>query len=261
MLAKAHPKETNRLSVLRALGALDSGAEKVYDDIAQLTADLCDAPVCLISLVEEDRQWFKSKVGLSVGETKLEQSICAHAIAQDDYLEIQDTHVDKRTINNTLCQGDKPFRFYAGEILRTLDGWPLGTLCILDYKSRRLSDLQRRVLRVHAKSVTQQLELTRALIQKAASKWDLQDPSAAPEDEQELSEQALARFETLTPREKEIMSLIAGRSGSLSSKQIGQELNISHRTVDHHRARIMAKMGVGSIAELIAVGLKARIFG
>jgi len=78
-------------------------------------------------------------------------------------------HKDDRTIDNSLCLGDKPFRFYAGAILRTLEGWPLGTLCVLDYKPRALNELQQRVLKVHAKIVTRQLELTRALIEKVGS--------------------------------------------------------------------------------------------
>ena len=249
-----------RLDVLHDLGALDSGAEQVYDEITQLTAELCNVPVCLISLVEKDRQWFKSKVGLGICETSIEQSICAHAITQNDYLEIQDTHLDDRTLNNTLCQGEKPFRYYAGAILRTLEGWPLGTLCVLDYEPRQLNHLQKRVLEVHAKSVTRQLELTRALVKKAAFIWD--ETRAAPGLQGKAARLTNTHvlFETLTPREKEVVSLIAGRSGNLSSKEIARELKISHRTVDHHRAKIMTKMDVGSIAELIAVILKAGIF-
>ena len=158
-----------RIEVLNDLGVLDSGPERVYDDLTKLTADICEVPICLISLVEENRQWFKSEVGLGICETKIEQSICAHAIAQDDYLEIPDTHLDDRTIVNTLCQGDKPIRYYAGALLRTVDGWPLGTLCVLDYRPRRLNELQKRALKVHANSVTRQLELTRVLLQNAVS--------------------------------------------------------------------------------------------
>ena len=136
------PQSPLRLAALRELNILDTETEKVYDDISTLTADLCETPICLISLVEEDRQWFKSEVGLGICETPIEQSICAHAIAQNDYLEISDTHLDSRTQSNSLCQGDKPIRFYAGAILRTLEGWPLGTLCVLDYQPRQMSDIQ-----------------------------------------------------------------------------------------------------------------------
>lgn len=260
MLAKTIRRNEERLAILDDLGVPDSGTEKVYDDITQLTADLCEAPICLISLVEKDRQWFKSEVGLGISETVIEQSICAHAVIQNDYLEIQDTHKDDRTIDNALCQGDKPFRFYAGAILRTVGGWPLGTLCVLDYKPRQLNKLQRRVLKVNAISVTRQLELTRALLQNAASQWNNKGADPALSLGGKVFGEINGRFETLTPREREIMALIVGRSGNLSSKQIAHELNISHRTVDHHRANILAKMKVGSIAELIAVSFKSNIF-
>jgi len=255
MLAKLHPNNETRLSVLHGLGVLDSGAEKVYDDITALTADLCDIPICLISLVEEDRQWFKSEVGLGICETTLEESICSHAILQNDYLEIEDTRLDPRTVDNPLCLSDKPIRFYAGAILRTLEGWPLGTLCVLDYKPRKLNNIQQRVLKVHAQSVTRQLELTRALIERVEDA----NFSSTANDKNDLFEEVRVKYETLTPREKEILHLIAGHSGSLSSKQIGRKLTISHRTVDHHRASILAKMRVESVAELIAIGLKSGI--
>jgi len=251
--------DNKRIDVLHDLAALDSGKEKVFDDLVQLTAELCDAPVCLISLVEKDRQWFKSEIGLGICETKIEQSICAHAIAQDGYLEIEDTHLDKRTIGNTLCQGDKPVRFYAGALLRTVEGWPLGTLCVLDYQPRRLSELQKRVLKIHAVSVTRQLEFTRALYENAAEKKKSSETNSMSAFEEERTKKTNARYGKLTPREREIMLLILERPGNMSSKQIARELNISPRTVDHHRANILLKMQVGSVAELISVSLKAKL--
>lgn len=143
--------------------------------------------------------------------------------------------------------------------MRTLEGWPLGTLCVLDYKTRKLSELQQRVLKVHAKSVAHQLELTRALINKAKTTGTDFEISYGGEGQKNLYQKAMSRIEALTPREKEFMNLIAGRSASFSSKEITRELGISHRTIDHHRASIMTKMKVDSIAELIAVILKAGI--
>lgn len=259
MLAKKPTENDKRLEELRNFDVLDTGTEKVYDDLTRLTADLCDVPICLVSLVEQDRQWFKSETGLGLCETSIEESICAHAIIEDDFLEISDTRLDSRTADNPLCLGETPFRFYAGAILRSLNGWALGTLCVLDYKPRTLTPLQKRVLSVHAASVTRQLELTRAYIQEAKFGAERTETYNAPHRSGDLYQKTRARFESLTPREREIMELIAGRSGSLSSKQIGQELGISHRTVDHHRASIMAKMDVDSIAELITISLKSGI--
>jgi len=241
----------NRLAALQNLGVLDSGSEKIYDDITQLTAELCGAPVCLISLVDEDRQWFKSEVGLGLSETPIDQSICAHAVQQDSYLEVQDTQLDPRTLGNILCQGDTPFRFYAGALLRTVDGWPLGTLCVLDYKPRMLTELQRRTLQVHAQTVTRHLEFTRALVERDIS---------TPTQNSELNKKTKAEFDTLTPREKQVLKFIAGQAASLSSKEIALELGISFRTVHHHRARIMRKMNVSSVAELITKCLKAGLY-
>lgn len=260
MPAQPHSENEKRLEVLRGFGVLDSGSEKIYDDLTELTADLCEAPMCLVSLVEEDRQWFKSQVGLGICETTLEKSICAYAIEQGDYLEIGDTHLDERTIDNPLCCGDSSIRFYAGAILRSFSGWPLGTLCLLDYKPRVLTPLQRRVLQVHASCVVQQLELTRALIKEVKNLGADSETSSSNQLLSEHHKEALARYENLTPREKEILQLFAARSGSLSSKDVASKLDISPRTVDHHRAKIMAKMNVTSIAELMAVGLKAGIF-
>lgn len=249
----------SRLESLQRLGVLDSGAEKVYDDITQLIAEICEVPMCLISLVEEDRQWFKSEVGLGLPETHIQQSICAFAVQQNAYLEINDTQADSRTVNNSLCQGDTPVRFYAGAILRTLEGWPMGTLCVLDYKPRRLSEFQKRALIVHANSVTRQLELTRNIVETVGV-FANESNLALSEEEQRLIEQTRADFKTLTRREAEILKFIAGNTKSLSSKEIARELGISHRTVHHHRANIMKKMNVNSVAELISGSIKAKVF-
>ena len=262
MLAKPHPNNEERLTALNSLQILDSGEESVYAEIVNLTAELCEVPISVIGLVDKERQWFKSEVGLGgLCETHVDQSICAHAILQDGILEIEDTLLDDRTRNNPFCMGSPPIRFYAGALLRTLDGWPLGTLCVLDHKPRRLTALQRRILTVNANSVTRQIELTKTLLQTAASTYVDRESLGISDETQKQSEETHRLFATLTPREKEVMELIAGRSGNLSSKQIARELDISHRTVDHHRAKILMKMNAGSVAEIIAVSLKARLFG
>lgn len=260
MIKNIELNNASRLESLYRLGVLDSGAEKVYDDITQLTADICETPICLISLVEEERQWFKSEVGLGLQETSIKQSICAFAVKQNAYLEIEDTQTDPRTIDNTSCQGENPVRFYAGAILRTLEGWPMGTLCVLDFKPRRLNDFQKRAIIINANSVVRQLELTRVLVEKVGlDEHQVSRPSLS-EEERGLIENIHALFQKLTSREREVLKLIAGNTKSLSSKEIAKELGISFRTVHHHRANIMKKMQVSSVAELIAVCWKAHIF-
>ena len=251
MLATAHPENAMRLEKLWELDVLDSGPEKVYDDLTRLTADICDTPYCLISLVDKDRQWFKSKCGFQIDETPIEYSVCSHAVAEESFLEIPDTHLDDRTKDNPLCHGENAIRFYAGALLKTFDGWPLGTLCVLDAKPRALNELQRQTLRVHAKNVSRQIELTKVLIGEMSKTLDGRSTTNLAENE------FLNRVKKLTPREREIHQLILDGSHGSSSKKIGRELGISPRTVDHHRANIMSKLDVESVAELISRSLKA----
>lgn len=260
---KYFDQNRSRLAALHGLAVLDSGSEKIYEDITQLTADICEVPVCLISLIDTDRHWFKAGVGLDVDETyfpNIEQSICSYAIEEAQFLEVPDTSLDPRTIGNALCQGDKPFRFYAGAILRTLDGWPLGTLCVLDYKPRKLTAIQRRTLEVNGNSVTRQLELTNILIDRANRLKGEAEPDSLFTQNLHRNETARAHFATLTPRETEVLALIAGQNKSLSSKEIARELGISFRTVHHYRSNVMTKMDVASVAELITVTIKAGLF-
>lgn len=167
MEAGRHPEESKRLSALRRFSVLDTENERAFDDIVQLASKLCDVPVSLISLVDEDRQWFKAKVGLEAAQTPRDQAICGHAILQDGVFEIPDTHADDRSADNPLCMGDDGLRFYAGASLKTADGLPIGTLCVLDYQPRELTALQRETLEVLAKQVMTQLELRETIAREA----------------------------------------------------------------------------------------------
>ncbi|EAQ03769.1 sensor histidine kinase [Pseudooceanicola batsensis HTCC2597] len=148
---------------LRELDVLDTEPEAEFDDVVQLASKICGVPISLISLVDAERQWFKASVGMDEPQTPVEQAICAHAILEDDYLEIGDTRLDPRTADNALVRGPEDLRFYAGAVLRSDRGHALGTLCVLDNKPNRLTDLQREALRVLARQVVAQLELRRAL--------------------------------------------------------------------------------------------------
>ena len=152
-----------RLEGLRQYGILDTPPEQAFDDLTELAAAICEMPVALVSLVEQDRQWFKSRVGLPISETPIEQSMCAHALNVSELLEIPDTTLDARTKENVLVTGPAAFRFYAGAVLRTPDGIELGTLCVLDTKPRRLAERQRDALLRLSRQVTAQLELRRLI--------------------------------------------------------------------------------------------------
>ncbi len=155
--------EDIRLAALSAANIIDTPPDPKFDAITDLIRDFCDVPVALVSLVESDRQWFKSVKGLDICETPIEQSICAHAILQEDLFIISDTWEDERTVNNPLCRIDfmagKPFRFYAGMPLNSPNGQPLGSLCVLDYKPRELDEKQKRLLRVMGEQVETLIEL------------------------------------------------------------------------------------------------------
>ena len=163
MKADLHPMEDIRLAALSAANIIDTPPDPKFDAITDLIRDFCDVPVALVSLVESDRQWFKSVKGLDICETPIEQSICAHAILQTNLFVIPDTWEDDRTVNNPLCREDfmsgKPFRFYAGMPLNSPNGQPLGSLCILDYKPRTLTEKQAKLLTVMGEQVETLIEL------------------------------------------------------------------------------------------------------
>jgi two-component sensor histidine kinase len=161
--ANIHPRQDERIAALHDYDILDTPRESDFDDIVDLASRICGTPISVINLIDTDRQWFKAEVGLGVRETPLDTSICSHAILQKDFTEIRDTLLDRRMNGNALVEADPGLRFYAGELLQTPDGLPIGTLCVLDYQPRELTDLQRHALRVLARQVMTQLNLRQAL--------------------------------------------------------------------------------------------------
>jgi two-component sensor histidine kinase len=167
VLAPTHPRQPERLSALRSYDILDTPREADFDDIVKLASDICGTPISVVNLIDQDRQWFKAETGLGVRETPLETSLCSHAILESDFVEIGDTLNDCRMQDNALCTGEPGLRFYAGALLQTKDGLPLGTLCVLDYEPRVLSALQRQTLHVLARQVMAQLDLRLGLRRQA----------------------------------------------------------------------------------------------
>ncbi len=155
--------EADRLAALERYRILDTAREAGFDDLARIAAQICGTPVALISLLDDHRQWFKAAVGIDVTETPREIAFCAQAILQDEVFVIPDATKDDRFAANPLVTGDANVRFYAGAPLFTPDGFPLGTLCVIDVKPRELSEDQREALNALSRQVMTQLELRRAL--------------------------------------------------------------------------------------------------
>ncbi|MHC5011618.1 MAG: GGDEF domain-containing protein [Planctomycetota bacterium] len=131
--------EVQRLRTLRALELLDTPPEERFDRVTRLARRLFDVPIALVSLVDEDRQWFKSRQGLDAEETPREISFCGHAILGDRVLVVEDALQDNRFHDNPLVTGQPGVRFYAGHPLSAQDGSKMGTLCLVDRQPRTLS--------------------------------------------------------------------------------------------------------------------------
>ena len=161
MIAPIPKSEKKRLEVLWQYDVLDTVPESIFDDLTNLAALICEAPIAMLTLVDEKRQWFKSKIGISAKETHRDLSFCAHAVLQNKIFIVPDAANDTRFAGNALVTGDPKIRFYAGAPLITPDGHALGTLCVIDKVPRTLRPDQKRALEILSSHVMTQLELRR----------------------------------------------------------------------------------------------------
>ena len=162
-------REDERLAALRRYRILDTEPEQRFDDLVLLASQICRVPMALISLVDRDRQWFKARLGITAAQTSRDVAFCAYAIQQDDLFVVPDAFEDARFRDNPLVRAEPHIRFYAGAPLITLDGYALGTICVLDRKPRDLSSDQRAALDALRRQVVAQLELRLSLDELAAA--------------------------------------------------------------------------------------------
>jgi PAS domain S-box-containing protein len=172
-IAPLPENEAERLDVLHSLSILDTAPEESFDDLARLASQICGTPIALVSLVDTDRQWFKSRVGITTTETSRDIAFCSHAILQTDLFLVLDTSIDERFSDNPLVTGEPHIRFYAGTPLITSEGAAIGTLCVMDQEPRWLSVEQIESLKIITRQVVRQIEQRRDLASIAQISLDI----------------------------------------------------------------------------------------
>ena len=155
--AALHPREDERLHELHSLNIIDTAPEERFDRITALVSEIFNVPAVLVTLIDKDRQWFKSACGVDQSETPRDIAFCAHALHQPEILVVPDTHKDQRFVNNPLVTGEPHIRFYAGAIIQAPGELPLGTLCLIDMKPRTLSESEQQRLISFAKIVESEI--------------------------------------------------------------------------------------------------------
>ncbi len=173
MKAPIAANEIERLESLHRYEILDSDPEQGFDDITLLASQICGTPIALISFVDENRQWFKSKTGILQKETPREIAFCAHGILQPDVFEVEDAFADERFAANPLVTGDPKIRFYAGAPLVTDEGYALGMLCVNDRVPRKLTPAEKAGLQALSRQVVAQMELRRHITELKAAQESL----------------------------------------------------------------------------------------
>ncbi|HEY9690709.1 MAG TPA: GAF domain-containing protein [Oculatellaceae cyanobacterium] len=150
--------EVERLDALYQYKILDTQSEDNFDDLTKLASYICQTPIALISLVDAERQWFKSKIGLDISQTPRELAFCGYTILQNEVLHVEDTIADERFFDNPLVTTDPHIRFYAGAPLITTSGSAIGSICVLDSAPKKLNDEQLEMLKILSRMVMRELD-------------------------------------------------------------------------------------------------------
>ncbi|MCW7463781.1 hybrid sensor histidine kinase/response regulator [Leptospira limi] len=181
-IAPLPKNESARLSALKSLEILDTPEEEMFDEITKLASMICDAPISLVSLIDETRQWFKSHHGLKARETPRSLAFCSHAILGDEMFVIPNAKRDNRFKNNPLVNGDPNVIFYAGIPLALDDQIKLGTLCVIDNKPRELNEEQLQMLRLLGKQTVRLLQMRKDRDKLEIEKRSAERANAAKRD-------------------------------------------------------------------------------
>lgn len=162
-VARIPKNEDERLKVLKKYSILDSLPEEEYDAITKIASSICDTPIALVFIIDEKRQWFKSNHGMETKETHRDLAFCAHSILNpNEIFEVEDATKDERFFDNPLTTDAPNVIFYAGAPLNTSEGYPLGTLCVIDNKPKKLNDTQKEALNLLANQVVRLFELRKS---------------------------------------------------------------------------------------------------
>jgi GAF domain-containing protein len=215
--------EVARLRTLRACKILDTKPEEHFDELTRLAALICGVPISLISLIDADRQWFKSRFGLDLQETPRAQAFCTHAIMQPEMFVVPDASKDERFAQNPLVTGDPHIRFYAGAPLAARDGHLLGTLCVIDREPHTLTEAQKEALKIVGRLVIANIELRSDL-------QDLRDALAREGDEGAPVASAANLDE-----------IISRLQGVASDLQAVRQLRVERRITNSSRASITGR--------------------
>lgn len=258
MRASNHPSEERRLAALREYGILDTPLEKDFDGLVALASKICEAPMSTVTLVDAERQWFKAEVRMGVQETSRSSSICAHAILEDDLVEIPDLTLDARFADNPFVHAGPELRFYAGAVLKTPEGLPLGTLCVLDTKPRRLTEFQREALRTLGAQVVAQLELRRAVaaLQEANESLEARVGVRTAELAEAVEQAEGFNYSISHDLRAPLRAMVS--TSSILLEELGPELGGVHRELLERQAHNAGRLG-RLIDELLHLSRFARV--
>ena len=242
--------EEERLSALDGFRVLDTPQEETFDRLTRLTARFLDAPISLISLIDRERQWFKSCFGWDQRETSRGISFCTHVVSAGDLLIVPDATLDPRFSTNPLVTGDHHIRAYAGAPLRSRDGFVLGALCVLDIAPRSFSKLEIDTLTELAAVVVDELELRLAVVRRRKAEERV---TAALEEAKEASAARDRFMSSMSHELRTPLNAILGFTQLLLIKELSQDQKDDLREID-----VAARSLLDMINELFAADLPKR---